>query len=271
MPAGVGPAGVFCRGGTGWGVLPAAGLVFFAFAGSERLALMGRHMRRPERNIGAAILGSVIFTLVLYLLLSLGLLRVLGPTGVADTATPMLALVRQASGVSGGSGQTLVASNGAEATASMTSVAVSAAAALAALGALLALLPGTARAIAAMAREADLPSVLARTRDRSQLPLPAELCVVAVVIAVLFTKTAISVLAAAGCALLVSYAVANLAALTLPGAPAPRILHAVGLAGCLLLACMLPIAPVLAVAALLAAGMVSRFAAVVLKRVVLKR
>ena len=58
--------------------------------------------------------------------------------------------------------------------------------------------------------------------------------------------------------MLVYYAIANAAALTLPAAPAAKALPVVGLAGCVLLALNLPGAAVVAGAAVLAAGVLIR-------------
>jgi hypothetical protein len=83
-PAGVGPG----WDGTGWGVLPAAGTLFFAFAGYARVATMGEEVRDPARTIPRAVLGALAFTLLLYGLLGLGLLRFLGVDRLAASAAP---------------------------------------------------------------------------------------------------------------------------------------------------------------------------------------
>ena len=54
-PASDGAAG----SGGGWGVLPAAGLMFFAFAGYARIATLGEEVKDPTRTIPRAILAAM--------------------------------------------------------------------------------------------------------------------------------------------------------------------------------------------------------------------
>ena len=96
-PAGDGPG----WDGTGWGVLPAAGTLFFAFAGYARVATMGEEVRDPARTIPRAVLGALAFTLLLYGLLGLGLLRFLGVDRLAASAAPLLTVVREAGWAAG--------------------------------------------------------------------------------------------------------------------------------------------------------------------------
>src|SRR5262249_13126158 len=60
------PAASTIHSGASWpGVLPAAGLLFFAFAGYARIATLGEEVRDPARTIPRAVplaLGLVLFT-----------------------------------------------------------------------------------------------------------------------------------------------------------------------------------------------------------------
>ncbi len=51
----------------GWGVLPAAGLMFFAFAGYARIATLGEEVKDPARTIPRAILAALAGAFVIYL------------------------------------------------------------------------------------------------------------------------------------------------------------------------------------------------------------
>ena len=51
----------------GWGVLPAAGLMFFAFAGYARIATLGEEVKDPARTIPRAILAALAAAFVIYL------------------------------------------------------------------------------------------------------------------------------------------------------------------------------------------------------------
>src|SRR6478752_9968 len=61
------------------GILQAAGLLFFAFAGYARIATLGEEVKDPRRTISRAIPIALAITLVVYLLVSVAVLTALGP------------------------------------------------------------------------------------------------------------------------------------------------------------------------------------------------
>jgi APA family basic amino acid/polyamine antiporter len=248
VPAGDGPG----WDGTGWGVLPAAGTLFFAFAGYARVATMGEEVRDPARTIPRAVLGALAFTLVLYGLLGLGLLRFLGVDRLAASAAPLLTVVREAGWAAG--------------PATAGAVVVTAAAALATLGALLALVAGISRTALAMARERDLPGPLGAVSQRHRVPWAAELAVAGLVVVLVLVGDVRTVIGFSSFGVLVYYALANLSALTLRQRPgwAPRAVNALGLAGCLVLAFTLPWQSVVTMLGVFAVGLAGR--ALVLSR-----
>jgi APA family basic amino acid/polyamine antiporter len=227
--------------GSAGGVLSAAGLVFFAFAGYARIATLGEEVRNPERAIPRAILAALAAAFAIYLMLALVLPAHLGAQ-LAATRTPLLDAVRE-SGLAAGAPL------------------VQAGAAAACLGALLALITGVGRTTLAMARERDLPGPLARVGGSHTVPFVAELAVAAVVILLLLTTDVMTVVGFSSFGVLVYYAVANASAFTLATHPgyAPRWLNALGFVGCVVLAFTLPAASVLAMAAVLAAGLAGRW------------
>ena len=231
------------------GVLQAAGLLFFAFAGYARVATMGEEVREPQRNIPAAIFGSLAFTLVLYLLLSVSLLSALGPTTLAGSAAPLRDVF-------------------AATTSGIPETAVTIAAALASLGALLALIAGVGRTTLAMAREGDLPRALAGVWQRYGVPYAADLATAVVVIGLLLTTDVLTVVGFSSFGVLIYYAVANLSAFTLTDRPwhSPRALNVVGFAGCVLLALTLPTTSVFTMLVVLAVGVACRAVVVAARR-----
>ncbi|MEX5305480.1 APC family permease [Kocuria sp. CPCC 205258] len=241
-PAGVGPG----WDGTGWGVLPAAGTLFFAFAGYARVATMGEEVRDPARTIPRAVLGALAFTLLLYGLLGLGLLRILGVDRLAASAAPLLTVVREAGWAAGPT--------------TAGAVVVTAAAALATLGALLALVAGISRTALAMARERDLPGPLGAVSQRHRVPWAAELAVAGLVVVLVLVGDVRTVIGFSSFGVLVYYALANLSALTLRQRPgwAPRAVNALGLAGCLVLAFTLPWQSVVTMLGVFAVGLAGR-------------
>ncbi|MFS0716677.1 APC family permease [Arthrobacter sp. 1P04PC] len=227
--------------GSAWGVLPAAGLIFFAFAGYARIATLGEEVKDPATTIPRAILGALGGAFVIYLGLA-ALLQWQLPAGqLARSTAPLLDAVA-ASPLHG------------------FAMVVQFGSAAACLGALLALITGVGRTTLAMARERDLPTVLARVGGGHAVPFVAELTVAAAVIVLLLTSNVLTVVGFSSFGVLVYYAVTNAAAFTLPERAwhAPRWLNVLGFAGCLVLAATLPAASVSVMAALLAAGVVVR-------------
>ncbi|WP_327111126.1 APC family permease [Streptomyces sp. NBC_01341] len=219
------------------GVLQAAGLLFFAFAGYARIATLGEEVRDPKRTIPRAIPLALGITLVMYAAVGLAVLSVLGPDRLAHAAAPLAEAVRTA-GVPG------------------LAPVVRVGAAVAALGSLLALILGVSRTTLAMARDRHLPHVLAAVHPRSKVPHRAELAVGAVVAVLAATTDVRGAIGFSSFGVLAYYAIANASALTLTrdeGRPA-RIVPVTGTAGCLVLACALPPASVLWGAAVMAFG-----------------
>ncbi|MFC9651879.1 APC family permease [Streptomyces sp. NPDC056937] len=219
------------------GVLTAAGLLFFAFAGYARVATLGEEVRDPGRTIPRAIPLALGVTLAVYAGVALAVLAVLGPDGLAGAAAPLDQAVR-AAGVPG------------------LAPVVRAGAAVAALGSLLALILGVSRTTLAMARDRHLPHALAAVHPRFGVPHRAELAVGAVVAVLAATADVRGAIGFSSFGVLAYYAVANAAAWTLTpaeGRPA-RIVPVLGLAGCLVLAIALPTASVVWGTVLLAAG-----------------
>lgn len=247
VAAAVGPhpgpgAGGTAGGSSLGGVLPAAGLMFFAFAGYARIATLGEEVKDPSRAIPRAILAALAAAFAIYLTLALLLLNHLPGGQLAATRTPLLDAVLE-SQFQGGA------------------LLVQVGAAAACLGALLALITGVGRTTLAMARERDLPAPLAKVGGKHTVPYVAELAVAAVVILLLLTTDVMTVVGFSSFGVLIYYAVANASAYTLAAHPgyAPKWLNAAGFAACLLLAFTLPPASVLTMVAVLAAGVAGRW------------
>ena len=219
------------------GVLQAAGLLFFAFAGYARIATLGEEVRDPARTIPRAIPIALAITLAVYTVVAVAVLAELGSTGLATATAPLA----EAVGAAGFSGFEPLVRVGA---------------AVAALGSLLALILGVSRTTLAMARDRHLPRALAAVHPRFGSPHHAEVVVgvvVAVVAAVVDVRGAIGF---SSFAVLLYYAITNASALTL-GA---KVIPAAGLAGCLLLAFLLPLTSVLVGAGVLAVGALAYWA-----------
>ncbi|TWD82467.1 amino acid/polyamine/organocation transporter (APC superfamily) [Kribbella amoyensis] len=219
------------------GILRAAGLLFFAFAGYARIATLGEEVKDPRRTIPRAVPIALTITLITYAAVAVALLALLGPTRLAASPDPLAEAVRVA-GVPG------------------LAPVVRVGAAIAALGSLLALILGVSRTTFAMARDRHLPTALAAIHPRYQVPHHAELAVGAVVAVVAATTDLRGAIGFSSFGVLLYYAIANASAWTLrpdEGRP-PRMVPVVGLVGCVVLAFALPWTAVVAGSVVLAVG-----------------
>ncbi|MFJ1739232.1 APC family permease [Streptomyces microflavus] len=219
------------------GVLQAAGLLFFAFAGYARIATLGEEVRDPARTIPRAVPIALGITLAVYALVAVAALKVLGPAGLADAAAPLSDAVRAA---------------GADRLVPVVRVG----AAVAALGSLLALILGVSRTTLAMARDRHLPHALAAVHARFGVPHRAEVTVGAVVALLAATADVRGAIGFSSFGVLTYYAIANASAWTLaPDEGRPnRLVPIVGLAGCAVLAFALPLGSVVSGTAVLLLG-----------------
>lgn len=209
--------------GTAYGVLQGAGLLFFAFAGYARIATMGEEVVDPSRTIPRAIVFALSGAVVVYALVAVVVLLVLG-ADAADSAAPLAEIIT-------GAGWAALAP------------VVRVAAAAASLGALLALLTGIGRTTLAMARESDLPRVLAKVDARWQVPRRAEILIAAIVIGIMLLADLRGAIGFSSFGVLLYYLIANAAAFRQTGAARryPRALQVLGALGCLVLVNTLPV------------------------------
>jgi APA family basic amino acid/polyamine antiporter len=227
-----------------YGVLQAAGLLFFAFAGYARIATLGEEVRNPEETIPRAIPIALAIALVLFLAVGVAALAGAGPAALAASARPLATAVDLA-----GAGWALPV--------------VRVGAAVASLGALLALIAGVGRTTLAMARHGDFPRWLASVHARYRVPDHAELAVATAVVLLVLTTDLRNAIGFSSFGVLLYYAVANASAYTQPASRRrwPRALNIVGLAGCLALVAALPWSAIVAGVGVVAAGVVVRVVA----------
>ncbi len=220
------------------GVLQAAGLLFFAFAGYARIATLGEEVREPARTIPRAISIALAVTVCVYALVAVAALSAAGPHLLAGSAAPLRSAVDAAG-------------------ASWLDPAVRSGGALAALGSLLALLLGVSRTTLAMARDRHLPGALAAVHPRFGIPHRAELAVAVVVVVLVLTTDLRAAIGFSSFGVLGYYGIANASAWTLRRDEhrPPVWVPVVGLLGCLTLAVNLPSRAVLIGAGVLLVGL----------------
>jgi APA family basic amino acid/polyamine antiporter len=230
-----------------YGVLQAAGLLFFAFAGYARIATMGEEVRDPAHTIPRAIPLALLIAVAIYLTVGVSALAAAGPDAIAGSHAPLTTAVEAA----GAGGLAPVVRIGAVA---------------ASLGALLALIAGVGRTSLAMARNRDLPPWLAAVHPRFRVPHHAEAALAVLVSVLVVTVDLRGVIGFSSFGVLVYYAIANASAFTQPRAERrwPRALNVLGAAGCVVLVATLPAGSVLAGLGMFAVGLGGRL--VVLRR-----
>lgn len=219
------------------GVLEAAGLSFFAFAGYARLATLGEEVIEPQRTIPRAIPIALGLTLVVYAAVAVSALAGVGARALAEASAPLAAAV-EAGALAG------------------LSPLVRFGATLASLGALLSLVVGISRTMFAMAASGDLPAPLAAVHPRYRVPHHAELTVGALAAAVAAVADLRGAIGFSSFSVLTYYALTNAAAWTLSAAERrfSRALSALGFVGCVGLALALPRSSVIGGALLLGLG-----------------
>jgi basic amino acid/polyamine antiporter, APA family len=224
-------------GAGAYGILQAAGLIFFAFAGYARIATLGEEVRDPERTIPKAIPIALGIVLAVYAVVAVTLLAVLGADLLAEATAPLAAAVQVGD------------------LHALTPV-VRVAAAIASLGVLLSLIAGIGRTAFAMASNRELPRVLATVHPRHKVPWVAEVAVGAAVAVLAATLDLRHAIGFSSFAVLVYYAIANASAFTLSRRELrwPRALTVAGLLGCLAVAFSLPWTSVVAGTGVIAGG-----------------
>lgn len=226
-----------------YGVLQAAGLLFFAFAGYARIATLGEEVRDPARTIPRAIPVALFITVGVYAAVGVSALLAAGPERLAGATAPLVTAVR-AAGVGG------------------IAPIVRIGAIVASTGSLLALIAGIGRTTLAMARNGDLPGWLAGIHPRYRVPHHAEVALAIVVSALVLVTDLRGAIGFSSFGVLVYYAIANAAAFTQPAADRrwPRALNLLGVTGCLVLVATLPIGSVIAGLVMFAIGLGGRIA-----------
>jgi basic amino acid/polyamine antiporter, APA family len=229
------------RGGIG--VLEAAGLLFFAFAGYARIATLGEEVRDPETTIPRAIPLALAIVLVVYALVMGSALLAVGAEELATAEAPLAAAVEAGR---------LAA----------VSPVVRIGAAVASAGVLLSLLAGVSRTSLAMARRRELPTWFDAVHPRNRVPHRAELTVGLIVCVIVLVADLREAIGFSSFAVLTYYALANASSVAMDDELRrwPRWLAILGVAGCALLAVSLPLVAVVGGAILLGLGSAVWFA-----------
>lgn len=232
----------FAPNGIG-GVMQSAALLFFAFTGYARIATLGEEVKDPQTTIPRAIILALCVASVLYLLACVGMIGGGGIEGHPKWDGPPMSIAAHRAQLPG------------------TVLILSLGAVTATAGVLLSQLLGVSRVLLAMGRRGDVPPLFARVSQGYGVPFIGVLFCGGVVVLLALFGTLKVITASATFAILLYYAVANLAALRLTGEQKrfPRVVAYIGLGSCLLLAASLPLAVIATGSLILAVGFVFRF------------
>ena len=222
------------------GVLPAAALIFFAFAGYARVATLGPEVKNPSENIPKAITLSLVFVIVIYFLVANALQAQLGAE-LQFSISPIQDYVATVLPWLPGEAVVLVA-------------------ATACLGSLLSLLAGISRTAEAMAKDGEIPRFIGLRSKRFSSPWVADIVILGIGSALLLSGDITWTIGISSFAVLVYYAIANFAAFRqLPlKQPIGRAMALIGAALCLGVGVFVPFESLLVATTALAVALVLR-------------
>lgn len=204
-----------------WGVVAGAGLLFVAFAGYARIAVLGEEVKSPHRTIPRAV--ALSFGIVFVIYVGVATMVMSARSDVGDLGAAALETIANSSGGSG----------------LVTAVRLSAI--LAAGAVLLSLIGGVGRTLFAMGSAGDAPRHLARVSNGTPVPYFGSAAAAALAAIVVMLGGLGSALAISGASILIYYSVAHLAAWIRWHRWHVRIIAALGFVGCLVVAVTLVI------------------------------
>lgn len=205
------------------GILQAAGMMFFAFAGYARIATLGEEVLNPKKTIPKAIVVALSITVVIYIIVM--------TTAVLCVDVNLLATAKAPLALAVESGKY-----------SEFSPIVRIGACLASLSVLLSLMAGVSRTIFAMASNSDLPKTMSVVHPVHKVPHHAEVTVGFIIAAVVSFADLRSAIGFSSFAILTYYAIANASALKLSAGNRlwPKWMSMLGLIVCIVIAFSLP-------------------------------
>jgi APA family basic amino acid/polyamine antiporter len=222
------------------GVLTAASLIFFAFAGYARAATLSEDVRNPSVNVPRAIVIGLTVVLSLYILVANALQNGLG-LDLQFSSAPLRDFVEISIPW-------------------LPTEVVIIIAASSCLGSLLSLLAGISRTAEAMALDGELPRLLGRRSSSFNTPWVVELLIAAIAMLLVMSGDLVWTIGISSFSVLLYYSIANFAAFKQLGRQKTfsRVLALIGLAFCLILAVLVPLQSLLLGSALLVLSLLVR-------------
>ena len=178
------------------GIILAFVLIFFAFIGFEDMANVAEEVRKPKKTIPRAIILSIIITGVIYILVSLAVVRILNWQDLAASSAPLADVAHSAIGMNGSITLSLIALFATASTVLITLVA-------------------GARILYGMAKSGSLPKFLGRVHPKTKTPWIAVIGILVTSIAFAFVGDIVIIANIVVFAVVITFAAINLAVIVL--------------------------------------------------------
>ncbi|HEY5735471.1 MAG TPA: amino acid permease [Nitrosopumilus sp.] len=178
------------------GIILAFVLIFFAFIGFEDMANVAEEVRRPKKTIPRAIILSIVITGVIYILVSLSIVRILNWEELAASSAPLADAAHNVLGINGSITLSLIALFATASTVLITLVA-------------------GARILYGMAKSNSLPQFLGRIHPKTKTPWIAVVGILVTSIGFTFVGDIVVIANIVVFAVVVTFAVINLAVIVL--------------------------------------------------------
>jgi APA family basic amino acid/polyamine antiporter len=194
------------------GVMEGAAVIFFAFSGFGRVAMISEEVRDPTRTVPRAIILALAVSGVIYMLVAVVAIGMFGSASLGASNSPLA----DAAALEGKVMANLVTIGALAAT----------------LSVLLTTLLGLSRITFAMSRNHDLPAVLSKLHPKRQTPYIAILVFGLLMTAFALTTDILKAVAISNFGSLVYYLIANLAAMRIAKPRRAKVLPILGLVSC---------------------------------------
>jgi len=178
------------------GIILAFVLIFFAFIGFEDMANVAEEVKRPKKTLPRAIILSVIITGIIYILVSLSVVRVINWEELGQSAAPLAAVAERSLGVGG-------------------SVTLSAIALFATASTVLITLVAGSRILYGMAHNKSLPLSLSKIHSKTKTPWIAVIVILITSVAFALIGDIVIVANITVFAVVVTFAMINLSVIVL--------------------------------------------------------
>ena len=178
------------------GIILAFVLIFFAFIGFEDMANVAEEVKRPKKTLPRAIILSVIITGIIYILVSLSVVRVVNWEKLGQSAAPLATVAERSLGIGG-------------------SITLSAIALFATASTVLITLVAGSRMLYGMAYDKSLPLLLGKIHSKTKTPWIAVIGIFVTAVAFALIGDIVIVANITVFAVVITFAMINLSAIML--------------------------------------------------------